>query len=107
MNCVTEKGLNTTIEALATFERMLFDMHRSRDKYHPQQYTAFAEGLADEICKLRAQIDAAIGLTEFATSSRLHRPMPVVPEFAVSYEPPAADVEQQTAPARSAVNGQP
>jgi hypothetical protein len=106
MTYVTEAGLNSTIEALATLERMLFDMHRNRDKYHPQQYTAFAEGLADEICKLRAEIDASIGLTEFATSSRLHRPMPVVPAMVVSREPPAG-VEQHPAPTPAAANGQP
>lgn len=104
MTYVTEAGLNATIDALAMFERMLFDMHRNRDKYHPQQYAAFAEGLADEICKLRAEIDASIGLTEFATSSQLYRPMPVVPAFAVSREPPAP-TEQKPAPATA--NGQP
>lgn len=76
-------------DALAFFEDALRRAYLNRDKYHPTQYRAMmAEPLVDEICKIRAEIDRYIGLTEFASSSQMDHPMPVVPEMAVSYEPP-------------------
>ncbi|MFO0850362.1 MAG: hypothetical protein U0871_17650 [Gemmataceae bacterium] len=62
-------GLNATLEALACLERSLFHTHQDKAKYHPSWYRVFAEPTAEEICKLRAQVDAMIGLTEFATSA--------------------------------------
>jgi hypothetical protein len=77
-------------DALLILEGMLRRAFLNRDKYHPVQYRAMvAEPLVDEICKIRAEIDKYIGLTEFATSSQMHNPMPVVPVGPVSYVPPS------------------
>lgn len=65
----TLAGLNATLEALAHLERSMYYLHQDRAKYHPSWYRVFAEPTAEEICKLRAQVDAMIGLTEFATSA--------------------------------------
>jgi hypothetical protein len=93
-------------DALAFFEDALRRAYMNRDKYHPTQYRAMvAEPLVDEICKIRAEIDKYIGLTEFTTSSQVRNPISGVPETTMSHESsttngsPTPAVPPQGAPA--------
>lgn len=99
-------------DALAFLEDALRRVHLNRDKYHPTQYRAMmAEPLVDEICKIRAEIDRYIGLTEFATSSQMHNPMQIVPELEGNRQPPDLNGELTSiasgAGAPASTNGHP
>ena len=88
---VTLAGLQATIDALACLERSMYHLHRERAKYHPKLYEAMAEGTVEEILKLRAEIDAAIGLTAFAPSPEMYNPLPPKPELPPLGTPPTAN----------------
>ncbi len=62
----TDAGLRASQQALAMLEKMLFDLYREKDKYHPTQYFAmFAMPLVEDIRKIRREIDDQIGVTDF------------------------------------------
>jgi hypothetical protein len=58
----TGEHLKQTQEALACLERAMASIHRDREKMHPEWYRIMAGPVAEDILKLRAQIDEFIGL---------------------------------------------
>jgi hypothetical protein len=60
-----QKGYEATRNALAILERALASMTRTRETEYGKNFHFYAEGLVEEILKLRAQIDEYIGLTAY------------------------------------------
>lgn len=102
----TEAGFLAAREALGHLERSMYALHREKAKYPPNLYAAMAEPTVEEILKLRAEIDEYIGVTEFATSSQVHNPVPAVPTLAENRDP-TVPIEQHSVPAPPTATGQP
>lgn len=60
----TEAGYEATRDALAILERMLASMTRRRAEFG-KNFHFYAEGVVEEILKLRAEIDGYTGLTAY------------------------------------------
>ncbi len=58
----TNEHLKQTQEALACLERAMASIHRDRSTMHPEWYRIMAGPVAEDILKLRSQIDEYIGL---------------------------------------------
>ncbi len=58
----TGEHLKQTQEALACLERAMASIHRDREKMHPEWFRIMAGPVAEDILKLRSQIDEYIGL---------------------------------------------
>jgi hypothetical protein len=82
----TEGGYRSTREALGQLELALASMSRRKGEYGPN-FREFAEPVVEQILRLRAEIDAYSGLSDYLTA----------------YGPPAD--EPPAGPAPSAANG--
>lgn len=60
----TESGCRSTREALGQLEQALASMSRRKAEYGPN-FAAFAEPVVDHILRLRAEIDAYTGLSDY------------------------------------------
>ena len=94
-------GLKATCEALGLLERSMYHLHKEKENYHPQQYAMMAEPTAEEILKLRAQIDELIGMTDFATGGLLRNPVPLVERWEKDHIPAESNGPRQSLPASS------